>query len=253
VVVMQEQNLTTPKEPWLAVVLSSFLAGVGQIYSGRLRRGCVLIFIEAALTSCATWFIFSLTGRIIIGAGFILLLGIVHIWNLFDAYKRIKSFCVGSATQKLLILFVEAIRMVRLSCMSPTLIEGDRFFVRKFGKYSPKRGDIVVFKSPNDPNTPYVMRAAGFGGEIIEIKDKSIYIDSEKVKSPPFQSIEYVSMGQFGVEGKAFVIPAKSFFVLGDYSSKSFDSRFYGAIPESGLIGKAYKIYWPPSRMGPIR
>ncbi|GAI30926.1 unnamed protein product, partial [marine sediment metagenome] len=58
--------------------------------------------------------------------------------------------------------------------------------------------------------------------------------------------------GKLGVEGETFVVPNNSIFVLGDNSRISMDSRFFGSVPEADLIGKAYKIYWPPKRMGPI-
>lgn len=349
---MNKNNLNTPKEPWLAVVLSTFLAGIGQIYSARVRRGCLLIFIQISFYCTTMWFIISFTGNVIIGASFLLLLGVIHIWNLFDAYKCakkvnaedfeisrkeskdpwlavflsnllpglgqiyikkwlsgfgfvvifialliVKSTCpllffglwavfsafvcyhayisspVHRETSKKLIMiiaiailswellgyteilfkeyFVEAFK-ITASSMEPTFFGGDRMLVRKSAEYTPKRGDIVAFKSPMEANVPCVKRVVAFENESVEIKDNTIYINGEKLKRPPLQSIEYVSIGQFGVEGKPFTVPDNSFFVLGDNSSNSIDSRFYGSIPETNLIGKAYKIYWPPKRMGLI-
>jgi len=334
---MDKNNLNISKEPWLAVTLSMFLAGVGQIYSGKIRRGCILICFEITLYCYALWFLLSFTGNIKIGVGLFLALGAIRIWNLFDAHAcakkantedfeisrkeskdpwlavflsdllpglgqiYIKKWSLGimfiaccglwavfsafvcyhayisspvrrEASKKLIAIiavaifgwellrytaipfqeyFVEAFKMTTCP-MEPTLIPGDRILVRKSGKYSPKRGDIVVFKSPRDPNIPYVMRVVGLGGESVEIRDKNIYINDKESECPSLQNIGYVSIGKQGVEGKPFIVPNNSLFVLGDNSNHSMDSRFYGSIPEADLIGKAYKIYWPPNRMGPI-
>jgi len=136
--------------------------------------------------------------------------------------------------------------------MEPTLYDGDRIFVKKSAKYTPKRGDVVVFKSPIDPDVSYVNRIVAFEGEFVEIKDNTVYINGERLKCHPLQEIEYVSTGKFALEGKPFTVSWNSFFVLGDNSNESADSRFYGSVPEHCLIGKAYKIYWPFKHMGLI-
>jgi len=84
---MDKNNLNISKEPWFAVVLSALLTGAGQIYSARVRRGCLLISLHIVIFCLAMWFVISLTGNIIIGASLLLLLGIIRIWNFFDAYK----------------------------------------------------------------------------------------------------------------------------------------------------------------------
>lgn len=351
---MSKNNVNISKEPWLAVILSAFVSGIGQIYSTRIRRGCILIVIEIFLSCLAVWLIFSLTGNIKVGAVLSLLLGVIRIWNLFDAYKCAKKvntedfemsrkenkdpwlavflsdlipglgqiyikrrlwgivFIVASVllltvkmtyplmffglwaifsafvcfhayisspihrkTSKKLILivailifaweilhyteipfkkhFVEAFKIPPTgSAMEPTLISGDRILVRKSATYTPKRGDIVVFKSPMDPNVPWVKRVVAFEDESVEIRGGDVYINGEKIECTPVQEIEYISKGDLGIEGKPITVPKSSLFVLGDNSSNSFDSRFYGSIPDADLIGKAYKIYWPPKRMGHI-
>jgi signal peptidase I len=122
--------------------------------------------------------------------------------------------------------------------------------VRKSGKYTPKRGDVIVFKSPMDPNVLWVKRVVAFGGESVEIKNKTIHLNAKKIQSPIIQNIKYVSMGKFGLEWGLYIVPKGSVFVLGDNSNNSRDSRFYGAIPKSEIVGRAYKIYWPPKRIG---
>ncbi len=349
---MDKNNLDTSKEPWLAVVLSALFTGVGQIYSARVRRGCLLISFHIVIFCLAMWFVISFTGNIIIGASLLLLLGIIRIWNLFDAYKcarsanteafetlrkeskdpwlavflsdllpglgqiYIKKWLSGfgfvviiiallivkrthpslffglwavfsvfvcyhaymslpvrrEASKRLIMIiaiailswellgytkipfkeyFVEAFKMTG-SSMEPTLFDGDRVLVRKSTKYTPKRGDVIVFKSPSEPDVSYAKRIVAFEGESVEIKENNVYINGERLKYHPLQDNEYVSTGQFAVEGKPFTVSWNSFFVLGDNSNDSADSRFYGSVPERFLVGKAYKIYWPFKHMGLI-
>jgi signal peptidase I len=144
---------------------------------------------------------------------------------------------------------VEAFR-IPTGAMKPTLVPGDRFLVRKSKKYVPKRGDVVVFKSPDDPDIPWVKRVAALSGEIIGIRDKMLLINGQKVQWPTIENAENI-YDKFVVE-EPYEVPENCFFVLGDNIANSYDSRFFGAIPQRDLIGKAYKIYWPIGRSGPI-
>ena len=86
-----QNNTIAPKEPWLAVILSMFFVGIGQIYSGRIRRGVVLICIEVSLLGWMFWFVFSSTGDIRIGVALLLFSIAIGIWTFFDAYKCAKT------------------------------------------------------------------------------------------------------------------------------------------------------------------
>ena len=86
--------------------------------------------------------------------------------------------------------------------MKPTLVPGDRFLVRKNNKNIPKRDDVIAFKSPDDPDTPWIKRVVALPGEIIEIKDEILYIDGQKVQHPALKKIEYPPGDYIGMEGK---------------------------------------------------
>ncbi|MHC4726314.1 MAG: signal peptidase I [Planctomycetota bacterium] len=136
------------------------------------------------------------------------------------------------------------------SSMKTTLVYEDRVLVRKSKRYIPKRGDVVVFKSPVDHKIPFIMRVAALAGETIQIKEGMLYIDGQKVNWRTIEFHEYEKY-EYGIE-ETYRVPENCFFVLGDNSANSRDSRVFGAFPLSDLIGKAYKIYWPLSRRGPI-
>ena len=138
--------------------------------------------------------------------------------------------------------------------MRSTLLEGDRIFVDKvtYRFRLPKRGEVIVFKYPMDPKKDFVKRLIAFAGEEVEIRDGSVYIDGKRqveldgVPSPYYYNRNDWS---FGKEGQRFPVPADSFFVLGDNSAHSSDSRYWGFVPRKNLIGRAFLIWWPFNRV----
>lgn len=152
--------------------------------------------------------------------------------------------------------------------MIPTFEVGDRIFVNKFifgaripftdirfpELKQPKRGDIVVFVSPEPPKRDFVKRLIALGGEKVEIKDGNIYIDGSRITGPDsVNSNYYYARGDYAKEGVAVTVPKDCFFVLGDNSANSRDSRYWGFVPKKNLIGKAMCIYWPIKRIRLIK
>jgi signal peptidase I len=135
--------------------------------------------------------------------------------------------------------------------MRPTLIEGDRILVNKFiYKFKePKRGDIIVFKYPEDPKLDFIKRLIGLSNESVEIKNGKVYINGKLVEEKALLSKYYYNRGDYGQIDKSVVIPKDSYFAMGDNSGNSRDSRYWGFVPKKNLIGKAILIYWPPYRM----
>ncbi|MFA5145094.1 MAG: signal peptidase I [Candidatus Omnitrophota bacterium] len=151
--------------------------------------------------------------------------------------------------------------------MRSTLLEGDLILVNKLiygakvpftdltlpALAQPKRGDVVVFIYPEDPKKDFVKRLVALPGETVEIKSGSIYINDVPLLSPVFNQRYYYNRGDFAEEGKKIVVPEGSFFVLGDNSASSKDSRYWGFVPRKNILGKAMVIYWPPQRIRIIR
>lgn len=279
-----ENKQERSKEPWLAIALSSLIIGIGQIYSGRTLRGIILITTYIILNSIYIWTILNAQCDILISASIFFVLTIIYIWNLFDAYKcaieknqficfkasiitplrHLKSkdiiliiiigilltFPLNYSRYFIKTYIVEAFR-IPTNNMSPTLIANDYLLVRKSVKYIPKRGDVVAFIPPIEPN-PHIQRIAALPGDIIEIKNGTIYIQGEKTTYFAIKETEQLYADQMLSESKPYIVPQKHFFLLGDNSVRSCDSRFYGAVSRDNIIGRAYKIYWPLSRRGPI-
>lgn len=151
--------------------------------------------------------------------------------------------------------------------MRPTLLEGDLILVNKFtygarfpftylrlpALRQPKRGEVIVFKYPADPKKNYIKRLVAFAGEYLEIKKGTIYINDKPLLDPVFSQRFYYNRGRFAEEGERIVVPKDSYFVLGDNSASSLDSRFWGFVPHRNLQGKAVVIWWPPNRIRIIR
>lgn len=152
--------------------------------------------------------------------------------------------------------------------MIPTFEIGDRIFVSKFiygakipftdirlpALRQPQRGDIIVFVSPEAPKKDFVKRLIALEGETVEIRSGNILINGKGIDSPgSVKSNYYHNRGDFGKEGAAVTVPKDCYFVLGDNSANSRDSRYWGFVPKKNLIGKAVLLYWPIHRIRVIR
>lgn len=147
--------------------------------------------------------------------------------------------------------------------MSPTLVRNDRVLVNKlsYKLHDVHRGDVVVFKRP-----PYetdttvkdlIKRVIGLPGERISVVDSVVKINGKALKEPythGLPSVYQPGCGSGPVTGidteKGLLIPAHHIFVMGDNRVNSSDSRCFGPIDEDLVVGRAFFIMWPPSKIG---
>jgi signal peptidase I len=108
---------------------------------------------------------------------------------------------------------------------------------------TPERGDVIVFRSPNNPDRDFIKRVIGVPGDTVEIRSGAVYVNDEPLAEP------YIT-GHTGCPCGPFVVAPGTYFVLGDHRNNSSDSRVIGAIPEESIIGKALFSYWPLSEVG---
>jgi len=136
--------------------------------------------------------------------------------------------------------------------MTPTLLAGDRLLVNKFiYKFKePQRGDIIVFRYPGDEKKDFIKRLIAVSGETVEIKAGDVYIDGKRIEDPfIIRKTNYYNKSPYGAAGRKIKVPADSYYVLGDNSASSRDSRYWGFVPRKNLIGKAIFLYWPVKRI----
>ena len=143
--------------------------------------------------------------------------------------------------------------------MEDTLLIGDHILVNKFiygirmpfsnqtivSISEPKRGDIVVFKFPQDPKMDFIKRVVGIPGDTVECRNKVVYVNGE-----PEANVHAVHKDAFILRGNPrdnfgpIKVPENSLFVMGDNRDRSNDSRFWKFVSYSQLRGKAFMIYW---------
>jgi signal peptidase I len=150
--------------------------------------------------------------------------------------------------------------------MEKNVLTGDRLLVNKFllaPRSSPldpllpsrnvRRGDIVVFRFPQDPRRDFLKRVVGLSGETMAIRDKRVFVDGRLLDEPyAFHSDDRVwpddpsvpddrrRRDQLAPTG----VPQGSYFVMGDNRDDSNDSRYWGAVPAGHIEGRALFVYW---------
>ncbi|PIE75042.1 MAG: signal peptidase I [Deltaproteobacteria bacterium] len=144
--------------------------------------------------------------------------------------------------------FIQAYK-IPSEAMNPTILKGDYILVDKFiyKKLEPKRGEIIIFPSPNNPSQDFIKRLIGLEGDIIEIKNKQLYINGEKYlenyitnSDPNVLSSKASPRDNYG----PITIPKGKYFVMGDNRDNSYDSRFWKFVKKNEIKGKAKSIYW---------
>ncbi len=135
------------------------------------------------------------------------------------------------------------------SAMSPTIQPNESVVadMSAFRKSEPQRWDVVVFHPPpketlTQPQEIWVMRVIGLPGESLEIRADGIYIDGKREAQPDrLAGIHYdasIPHSPFPVVSYPYKIAADTYFLVGDNTTNSFDSRFWGALPKQSILGR---------------
>jgi len=158
--------------------------------------------------------------------------------------------------------------------MLPTLEVGDFILVNKYAyglrlpvagtkvvsMGDPERGDVMVFRYPEDGSTNYIKRVIGLPGDRVRYRDKQLFINDEPVvrefvaRLPPMErwreevgGVEhdvYLTLGRVAGNGEGeWQVPDDHYFVMGDNRDNSNDSRFWGTVPDELVVGKAFAIW----------
>ncbi|MDO3379968.1 signal peptidase I [Geoalkalibacter halelectricus] len=151
--------------------------------------------------------------------------------------------------------------------MEDTLLVGDHLLVNKFiygtnipftdisflALRDPARGDIVVFEFPGDRDKPFfqrkdfIKRIVGLPGDVIEVRDKILYVNGEPYRIPEEIHKDPMTMPRNSQGRDHFgpvTVPDGHYFTMGDNRDYSYDSRFWGFVPEETIKGLAFIKYW---------
>jgi signal peptidase I len=144
--------------------------------------------------------------------------------------------------------FIGRYKVLSIS-MEPTLHEGQYLLISKqtHRVWPLERGDIIVFKYPNNPEKFYIKRLIGLPGENVELRRGKLYVDGELTPEPWLpQDLHWTSSGQW-------TLAEDEYLVMGDNRNNSSDSRRWGPITKSHFIGQAFFRYWPIPDLGLVR
>jgi signal peptidase I len=279
-----------PREPRQAVVLSLLLPGLGHLYAGEPRVALTRVLtVIAVAVALRPLLVFMVLGPLTTPAVTVLTLA-VYLWVAVDAARTaarapadyqlrpynwwlayvglIAAFAVTmsvfSAVQKRYV--VEAYR-IPSGAMEPTLLIGDFIFVSKLPRDRDRtdRGDVVVFRSVDEPDLAVIKRVMGLPGDTLRMADNQLIVNGRVLAEPyairtdPDRDHEAPVMREWQIRYVAgdrgdyrptlkhwgpLVVPPDSFFMLGDNRDNSYDSRYYGFVGRDRIRGRPTRVYY---------
>ena len=136
--------------------------------------------------------------------------------------------------------------LIRGHSMEPSYRSGDLLLVRTLGRASLARGDVVVLRNPSDPDAHDLKRVVGLPGESVSLANGSLYVDGAHLPEPYLGGLP----ASLGLERREWTLPADRFFVLSDNRARGTDSRQFGPVRRSAILGKVYFKVWPVRPLG---
>ena len=151
--------------------------------------------------------------------------------------------------------------------MLQTLQIGDHLLVTKFAygvkipftntmvleREGPKHGDIIVFEFPEDPSKDFIKRVIGVPGDVIEIREKKLFLNGVEQQESYIQHVDSSSSVPRRDNFGPVMVPENKYFVMGDNRDESYDSRFWGFVERDTIEGKALILYWSWASLTDIR
>ena len=276
--------------PWVGVLLAFFISGSAHFLAGNKRAGIVWFAIIAFFKLLAIGALGSslipgiLPGIVLVVIAFALWLSMLvkscqpvprlrlFGWVIFMCVAAVLEISLSTGARFFFHPYSQP-----TGSMEPTIqgkhrqsdgttTGGDHFFVEEYAYWfkKPARGDVIVYKNPdNFPSLAagrlYIKRVAAIPGDILSIHEGHLYNHGQPVThpatlanlvimNPPNPTPQYLADSN-----SVFEVPAGQYFILGDNTLNSLDSRFVGTISETNILGKVSKIYWPLSRAGQVQ
>jgi signal peptidase I len=162
----------------------------------------------------------------------------------------VRDLIISVIVSAFIIMFLYQPVKVEGTSMLPGLEDQERIFINKFVyKFeSIQRGDIVVFHYPRDPSKSYIKRVIGIAGDKVVIRKGYVYVNGALVQER-YVPVEYFDPRSYSET----IVPAGSFYVLGDHRTMSNDSRDFGVVNADHIYGKAVFVYWPVDKVKVLR
>lgn len=169
-------------------------------------------------------------------------------------FDFLQSIALGGAFFVVIYLFVMQPHQVKGNSMYPTYHDKEYILTDKisFKFRFPERGDVIILKSPKNPDIDFIKRVIALPGEIIMVKDNQVYLNGKLFSEPYIKVSTPVFPGGFMQNGVSVTVPENMVFVMGDNRPGSSDSREFGFIPLENIIGRVFFRYFPVERAGLI-
>ncbi len=261
-----------PRKPWLAVLLSFLVTGLGHIYVGKAKKGLFLYLGQAAILLVTIPLVIFKTGiytylfALFIGVGYLIFCAIDALktareakysyvllkynkWYIYLACYIMANIIIQPTVSHYIKENSVKAYKIPSGAMLPTLQIGDHILVNRYiyKQNSPNRGDIIVFEYDREKTIDYVKRVVATPGDEVEIRNKIIFINNVEQDDSYAVHLDTRIIQQSSSPRDNFgpvTVPENQYFVLGDNRDNSHDSRFWGFVDKSKIRGKVVQIYW---------
>ena len=260
--------LTKKRNPIFSSFLSLLVPGLGQLYNGEIKKA--VLFYLAPFALFIPPFVIGLqyTPRglfiilLIVALFYFFVMGEATVRSftikkiLLKPYNKWYMYCLIIISANLIAggyntIFRESLIGIKpfylpTASNEPTLLIGDQVIV-DLRKKTPIKGTFIVFKFSDDPKKDYLKRVIATQNDSLEIKNKQVFVNSVKLNESYSVHADNKVIPQNVSPRDNFgpiQIPAGKVFVMGDNRDRSFDSRFFGPIDQTAIIGTPLYIYW---------
>lgn len=177
-----------------------------------------------------------------------------------EILRKIYFFFID--TMQTILLAASIFLVIYIFLFRPFQVSGESMFPTfKNGEYiltnlitlrfdDPKKGDVIVFKSPTDEEKDFIKRVIGVPGDSVYLKEGFVYVNGDKIDESAYLGSDVRTYGGgFLKESEPVTVPPDSYIVMGDNRPFSSDSREWGFLKKSAVIGKSFFVYWPANKM----
>jgi signal peptidase I len=275
---MKNNKKTSKRRWWLAGLLSYLLPGLGQVYNGQALKGLFFNFIFTLWGGIVFTLIFHVAKQEITGLKILLLFMAIlisfaaHLYVIIESIRtaRKKGASFQPEVYNRWFIYMAAIFIclmidhavttaikenvikpyrIAAASMEPSLKAGDFIIGNQmyFSTHNPERRDIVLFKNPADKNMDFIKRIIGMPGDTLQIIDKEVWINGEKLNESYTEFMDSTILAQYKTVRDnfgPFLLSPNSYFVMGDNRDNSLDSRQFGTIKRHQIKGKLSFIYF---------
>ncbi|PIV09290.1 signal peptidase I [Candidatus Roizmanbacteria bacterium CG02_land_8_20_14_3_00_36_15] len=152
-------------------------------------------------------------------------------------------------------LFIVQPNQVKGASMEPSFYSNDYILTSKitYKLRPPKRGDVIVFESPKNPDIEYIKRIIALPGDSFMVKNSQVYVNNKLIMENYISASTNLWDGGYLKEGVPIMVPDNYLFVMGDNRPRSSDSREFGPVTIQSIIGLVFYRYYPPNKTGWIK